>query len=188
VALWDGLLIPLVLGSTLGLTIGCSPRSGHLTTHSSNAASTSRNAGNEPTATYRGPITQPSNDSGTGVIRAVPPPADVPSGSWSSAAANCGTGAAICDSSAPISVWLALATDSQAGNDNPDGSITPVMENSLVYVLVQTPVACRKNGPSGGPPTSVQIMSCISINYIDANTDSPLYATQTLASQTPAPH
>ncbi len=101
-----------------------------------------------PTPGYAGAITAPISYGDTGISLAVPPSSSQPSVSWEAAFQNCSTHQAICSPSSPITISLASATEKQAGQQNADGSLVPIMDNTLVYVISQSAVPCRPVGPA----------------------------------------
>lgn len=120
-----------------------------------------------------------------GTARAVVP--------WSKAYATCLTGDAICDPTATPTIVLASVSDDQSGKIKADGSLTPLLHNTLVWVITYTNRPCA---PAGGavqrttnasmiPRASVMTeMStapsylCTVINFISAGTGAVLYSFQ----------
>jgi hypothetical protein len=84
-------------------------------------------------SSYAGPIPLAGAYSETGISLSVPPAAAKPGVPWQTALNNCFTSGGICSPDLPATVSLAVATDRQAGQGLPNGSIAPVMDNTLVY-------------------------------------------------------
>jgi len=101
-----------------------------------------------PTPSYAGAITAPISYGDTGISLTRPSSSSQPSVSWEAAFQNCSSHEAICDPSSPITISLASATEKQAGQQNADGSLVPIMDNTLVYVISQSAVPCRPVGPA----------------------------------------
>jgi hypothetical protein len=57
------------------------------------------------------------------------------------------SGDAICDLSQSPTIYLAEATVTSAGQIQDDGSLAPLMKDTLVYVLTWTNVPCTAAGP-----------------------------------------
>jgi len=136
-----------------------------------------------PAAKYLGPIRQPIAYAKAG-ISLKPPGAVNPAASWADAYDNCRTGDAVCDTNSPPNIALALATAEQAGEAAPDGSIVPLMKDTLVYVLTWIGIPCV---PKSGPPPAPDISdstsasatySCTLLNFIDASSGKVLYSTE----------
>lgn len=76
-------------------------------------------------------------------------------------------------------VTLARATSPQAGTARPDGSIDPLMDATLVYVLHWTGMMCLPVGPLHYPPTATGTPAtpapCDALSFVDANTGAELY-------------
>jgi hypothetical protein len=128
---------------------------------------------------YVGRIKRATSYGESGISLDVPPPSSQPSVSWESAfQKSCATSATGCDQGGPITISLAAATEKQAGQENPDGSIHPVMDNTLVYVISQSGNSCRPVGPAGKTTTSPVTYACTSLNFVDAQTGKVLYSVQ----------
>lgn len=125
------------------------------------------------TAHYVGPIAHDYSEPNTGFSLTVPPPDAKPTISWQQAVTACFSGAGICDKAAGagnITVALAIGYNPQPGDMLADGSINPVMNHNLVYVLAQPLGPCVPTGRAGStsaPPTSA---SCMALSFVDAHT------------------
>lgn len=166
------LLIIIVLtggcGSSAGQTLG----STNATADSAASTATPISSG---ASSYMGQIPSAVSYGGdTGITLAVPPDEASPAVSWQSAVSNCST----CVTDAPVSVSLALATELQAGQANSNGSITPVMDQTLVYVLSQSGLTCSAAGPAGTPSSSStsESYACVRFRFVDAHSGKDLYA------------
>jgi hypothetical protein len=62
---------------------------------------------------------------------------------------------------------LALATTPVTGTSRPDGSIQPLTDHQLNYVLISRKQTCYPVGPAG---SSLAAEPCTVIQLIDANT------------------
>ncbi len=124
---------------------------------------------------YVGPITRAVSYPEAGISLQKPPSSSQPSVSWETAFQSCSTGKARCDAGSSVTISLALATETQAGQANPDGSINPVMDHALVYVISQSGVSCTPVGPARGTTTTFVTYSCTMLNFIDARTDKVLF-------------
>ena len=137
-----------------------------------------------PAADYQGAITAPIDYRHSGISLAVPAAdaVDQAAVTASQAYANCLSGAALCNKASGPTIVLASATASQAGQLAADGSIVPLMPDTLVYMVSWTGVTCM---PSGGPPrspgTEPKTFSCTVLNFIDAMTGKVLYSVQSPA-------
>lgn len=135
-----------------------------------------------PVATYAGPLTTTVVYDHGGI--ALGPPSGTRSAavSWSEAyTTNCMSGDAICDIDKGPTIVLAVATVTGAGQAQPDGSLTPLVKDTLVYVLTWTDVSCRASGPvpsPGGTADPRPDDSCTVVNLVDAGTGKVLYSVQ----------
>ena len=159
----------MVLSIMVVLAVGCGSLSDQTPGSSGVPAATPTSPG---TAAYAGRIPNAVSYGGdTGIRLAVPPNGLSPAVSWEEAVSNCST----CAAGAPMSVSLALATELQAGRANPDGSIMPVMDKTLVYVVSQS-LECRAAGPAGATPAVSGTYACVRLSFVDARTGKALYA------------
>lgn len=107
---------------------------------------------------------------------------DVPIGDpdidWHAAFAACSTGVALCDRTRPAVVTLASATSPRSGTANPDGTIDPLLDHTLVYVITQSGVPGAATGParSGSAARQPELASCTLENYVDARTGAVLFS------------
>ena len=174
--------VPIPQGTVLGFaTFGTSAIVSSTDVVPSKAAS-SHASGSSPTAppsaTYTGPISAPIKYQNAGITLEPPGSSVQPKASWSDAyTKGCSSGDAICSTSSGPTISLALATSPQAGQANTDGSINPLMNKTLVYVITWTGVTCvRAGGPPEPPGAAVAIDSCTLLNFIDANSGTVLYS------------
>jgi len=131
-------------------------------------------------ATFAGPIKAPVRYPNSGITLTVPAAnaAAQATASWSDAYANCMSGAAICDATKPPTIALATATVDKAGTEGVNGSVVPLLNDTLVYVLSWIGVPCS---PVGGPPganSSAQKFSCTLLNLVDAKSGKVLYTVE----------
>src|SRR5262245_37958886 len=135
-----------------------------------------------PQATYTGPLTAPAAYDNGSITLAVPSSTRRAAVSWSDAyVVNCRSGDAVCDLSQGPTIVLAEATVTGAGQAQPDGSLTPLVKDALVYVLKWTDVPCSPVGPARSPGDSAVPRpdgTCTLIDLIDAGTGKVLYSVQ----------
>ena len=145
-----------------------------------------------PAAAIRGPVLPAANYAGSltttvvydhgGITLAPPSRTATATVSWSDAyVTNCMSGDAICDLDRGPTIVLADATVTSAGQAQPDGSVAPLVKDTLVYVLTWTDVACRPAGPMPSPgstPRTGSDDSCTVVNLVDAGTGKVLYSVQ----------
>jgi hypothetical protein len=131
-------------------------------------------------ATFAGPLTQELRYPKAGFdLR--PPGARTASTTWTQAYETCLTGDSICDPTVGPTITLALVTDLDSGQAQPDGSIRPLLDDTLSYVLTYTGVPCRPTG--GSDPTSRKNVSpdpvtCTVLNFVSAADAKVLYSFQ----------
>lgn len=161
--------LAMVLSVALCLTVGCGSPADQTSESSGALAATPTS----PRAVvYVGHIPRAVSYGGdTGIRLAVPSTSASPDISWQAAVSKCST----CVTGAPMSVSLALATELQAGQANPDGSITPVLDKTLVYV-VSPSLQCRAAGPAGATPAVSRTYACVRLSFVDARSGKALYA------------
>lgn len=146
---------------------------------STDMTSTASQSSPPPGGIYLGPVKSAVDYRQSGVT--LSPPGDVtPKISWETAYETCTTGASVCLPGAGPTITLALATSSAAGTAQSDGSITPLMNNALVYVLTWTNEPCI---PKGGPPrpsgaASPTPQPCTLLAFVDANSGAALYGSE----------
>jgi hypothetical protein len=135
-----------------------------------------------PRAAYLGPIPSDVTYDNAGVTLKVPPANSRPTASWADAyTTNCATGDAICDPTQSPTIYLATATTPSAGDTQPDGSIKPLLQDTLVYVIQWTDVPCTPVGPAapeGAAASTPTTYSCTILNLVDAETGKVLYSVQ----------
>jgi len=158
---------------------GCASQSAHLGTGTSPSASASPSASSSSVAVpvvapsgYPPPahvvvLATPSHDPVSDVDLAVPSASDVPRISFTQAYAACTQADADCARAKGPTITLALVTSPQAGQQNADGSLTPLMNRSLTYVLTWDGLQCpAPAGPASYDPTRL----CTYGTFVDANT------------------
>jgi hypothetical protein len=131
-----------------------------------------------PPAQFAGNITAPTTNHDTGFT--LDPPGDSsPTVSWQSAYATCLTGNSICDPSLAPTISLAKVTDPNSGTANAGGSISPILDHSLVYVITYTGVPCKPaGGIPGSDPSAPDSYSCTVENFVSAADGSVIYSVQ----------
>jgi hypothetical protein len=78
-----------------------------------------------------------------------------------------------CDTGSAPTIQLAVVTDPNSGQVSVGGSLTPVMDHTLAYVLTWTNLPCVPAGaPVGVTPTQT---TCTLVDFVDANTGKTLY-------------
>ena len=137
---------------------------------------TGRSAPRQGGSSYAGPIPRAVTYSETGISLTVPPAAAKPGVTWQTALDNCFTSGGICSPDLPATVSLAVATDRQAGQGPPNGSIAPVMDNTLVFVVAQSGEPCVSSGPPGSSQNTAQTSSCTILDFFRADTGAEAYA------------
>lgn len=178
-----GLVTGGLLVCAVGLLGGCASSSvtpaGDARSRSSSATVTSSSlaAGG---FTYLGPISTSSSLDGGDIQLDVPPVDDVAAASPQKAFASCGNGAAVCTTLSTATMRLALVTTTAAGTAGPNGSINPLINNALTYVIEWNGVPCQDAGgppqPSGSPQPTVTAKSCHLVDFVSAATGTYLYA------------
>lgn len=105
-----------------------------------------------------------------GVGLTLEPPGEVtPAVSPQDASHACSSGEAVCYDK-PATTVLALATTTQSGTANNDGSITPLLKATPVYATTWANIRCL---PAGGPPQPaptppVEASDCTAVSLVDA--------------------
>jgi len=128
-----------------------------------------------PPPTHVGVLATPSHDPVAGVDLAVPLTTDVPRISFTQAYAVCAQGG--CTQTKGPTITLALVTSPQTGQQNADGSLTPLMNRSLTYVLTWDDVQCPLSaGPAGASHDTTPRYGCTARNFVDANTRQSVYS------------
>jgi hypothetical protein len=133
-----------------------------------------------PAAIYAGAVTANVEYADGGIILKVPPTSANARASWSDAyVASCMSGDAICDVGKKPMIFLAVATIGIAGEAQKDGSLRPVVEDKLVFVMQYTNVPCTGSGPPRRKERTTPTMSfCTVLNFIDADSGRVLYSVQ----------
>ena len=132
-----------------------------------------------PAATYLGPITARIEYETAGIFLDVPASVDV-GVSWSYAySSNC-PGEAVCHLDRGPTIVLAEATSTSPAEVQGDGSLKPLMQKTLVYVIKWTEVPCAPLGPmvdgrSASPPA---IYSCTALTFVDALSGTVLFSVE----------
>ena len=134
-----------------------------------------------PSAIYTGPITESIVYRNAGITLEVPSSTEVGVG-WSEAyLSNCKSGDAICALDQQPTIMLAEATVEGTGEAQPDGSIKPLVKNTLAYVILYDDVPCAPSGPGradGASTSAPTIVLCKILNLIDANSGKVLFSVQ----------
>lgn len=132
-------------------------------------------------ATFVGPLKQELRYSNAGFdLR--PPGAQTASATWTQAYDTCLTGDAICDPALAPTIALALVTDPNSGQTQPDGSTTLLLDYTLSYVITYVGVPCRPTG--GSDPISsantvgAALVTCTVLNFVSAADARVIYSFQ----------
>lgn len=168
-----------------GLVAACassSPPSAERSASRPSIQSTSRSSPAGPFR-YLGPVSAATTLDG-GDIRLVAPRAGAAARvSPQTAFAVCArTGQGVCNTSSTAIMTLAMVTTTAAGTAGPNGSIHPLINNALTYVIEWTGVQCTASGgpprPSGAPSPTVTVRLCHLVDFVSADTGEYLYAFQ----------
>jgi hypothetical protein len=131
---------------------------------------------------YWGPITAADSDD-QDLQLAVPPVDAKPTIPWQQAAEPCNVTTGTNNCARPTiaeDVFLASGTEFNSGDEASGGSIVPVMDHTLVYVIAENLGACLSAVPAGpaSPPTTATdaVHDCIYLDFVDANTGRSLFA------------
>ncbi|HEX8095260.1 hypothetical protein [Jatrophihabitans sp.] len=147
----------------------------------SSAGASSASPSPLPPATFVGPLTRELRYKNAGFdLR--PPGGRTASASWAQAYATCLTGAAICDRSIAPTIALALVTDPNSGQTQPDGSTKLLLEDTLAYVITYVGVPCRATGGlnpiSPRRTASPAPVRCTVLNFVSAADANVIYSFQ----------
>ncbi len=128
---------------------------------------------------YQGPA-KATVDYMTAGVTVSSPGAVTPKVSWQAAYDTCTAGESVCLNGVAPTITLALATSTAAGTAQSDGSMTPLMKDTLVYVMTWTNEPCI---PKGGPPVPSGAATptpqpCTLLAFVDANTGAALYGAE----------
>jgi hypothetical protein len=130
-------------------------------------------------ATYAGAIAERIEYLGGTITLDVPSPSARASVSWSSAyVTNCESGDAICVPDQKATVFLAVATISNAGAEQADGSLRPLISGALVFVIEYTGEQCARSGPADPEHTAKVTPTpelCTVLNFVDARSGKVVY-------------
>jgi hypothetical protein len=126
-----------------------------------------------PPAIYAGPITSPVRYDNAGIVLEVPATTTV-GVTWSQAYENCRTGEAVCDTSHSPTISLARATTLASGEAGADGSITPAVNDQLVYVIAWNDAICP--APAGPAHNTENAGPCQIVDLIDAASGRVLFS------------
>lgn len=109
-----------------------------------------------------------------------PPGAAVAKVDMAKAYSTCLSGDAICDSSMSPTVSLAIVTDVHSGTAGADGSLTPILDKTLAWVItyVGAPCVAAGSGANVSKTAAPVIQSCTIINFVSAGTGAVLYSYQ----------
>jgi hypothetical protein len=132
-------------------------------------------------ATFVGALTQELHYENTGFdLR--PPGGQTATATWTQAYDNCLTGDAICDPSISPTIALALVTDPNSGEAQPDGSMKLLLDDTLSYVITYVGVPCRPTGgidPLSPESTAAPApVTCTVLNFISAADAKVIYSFQ----------
>ena len=159
----------------LTVVAGCAPgqsTSGNAASQAASAPAMSAPSGFlPPTATSR--LRTPEHLAVADVDLSVPSATQVPTLSFDEAYAECGTAEVSCVRDIAPTMILALVTTPNSGSDNADGSIRPLLNRALAYVLMWTNVPCVAVGSVVGATPTPQ--KCTMTEFIDAATGKFLY-------------
>jgi len=126
-----------------------------------------------PPPNHVGVLATASHDPVAEVDLAVPLATDVPRISFTQAyAAGAPWGPGGTPTKGPT-ITLALVTSPQTGQQNADGSLTPLMNRSLTYVLTWDGLPC---GAPAGPASYDPTRLCTYGTFVDANTGQDLFS------------
>ena len=125
---------------------------------------------------YVGAITAAARLDGGDIRLDVPPSNAVAAVSPQTAFAVCGKGrSGVCTTSSVATMKLALVTATAAGTAGPDGSIIPLIDDALTYVIEWTGLQCP--APAGPmPATTLTARRCHLVDFVSAKTGKYLYA------------
>jgi hypothetical protein len=163
-------------------TFKASPASTHSTALKTGSAAPSASSSPRPTtpsqlphADFLGPITAPVEYKNVN-INLDPPSATAHAAiSPDAAYAKCLTPDAECQTNLNPTITLALVTTPKAGTRSADGSISPLMDHQLAYIIEYDQATCTKSGPpvvsNTAPPHSEMIVYiCSVLNFVNADT------------------
>lgn len=147
---------------------------------SSTSAAAGSSSGGAPVLaplTDEGRLTAPTTYEQSGISLAPPLSGDAPSVTPQAAYNDCLSGDAICSPGISPTIVLARVTDMHSGTQGPDGSLIPLMNNRLVFVLRFDGEMCVPAGVLPGSPAP-QPQPCSAVNFIDAATGAVIYSVQ----------
>lgn len=130
---------------------------------------------------YLGPVSSIQRLDGGDVIVSPPDASETANASWRTAFQMCSDGTGVCTDSSIPSIALGDVTTEAAGSAGPNGTIIPLINNSLTYVVRWDKVPCP---PSAGPadesssssPSDQPAKLCTLIDLVDANSGQYVYA------------
>lgn len=172
-SLWLVLILALAGCASGVVTAGAGPTPG---------SSTSPNV-SLPTPSYLGAATTPSVDS-AGIHRDPPGVGQKPKVTWQYASRACQRDGGGCWSRATTAtVMLAVVTDPYSGTARPDGTIKPLMDHALTYVVTLSGFECsphggapRAPGAPGATPAPIPIYkNCSDVTFVSAATGKVMY-------------
>lgn len=144
-------------------------------------------AESSPVGLYVGPIIEPLNYANVGVT-VDPPGGEVAKVTPSEANATCATGDASCPYGIAPTISLGKATSIYAGTHEADGKFSPLMSETLVYMLswsdlpyspTNVPVQQTSDTGTGAVQIDTQspstVYKCVQITFVDANSGDVLY-------------
>ncbi len=131
----------------------------------------------QPDGVYVGPMAEAATLDHGGLILKPPARSDTPMASPETAYETCLSGESLCGSKTGPTISLAVVTTPSAGTAGPSGTVVPLIDNELVYVMTWTDYQCVPAGPvrpSGSGSEKPQ--TCTVLNFISAATGKTLYS------------
>jgi hypothetical protein len=132
-------------------------------------------------ATFVGPLKQELRYENAGFdLR--PPGGQTASATWTEAYETCLTGDSMCDPKVGPTIALALVTDRNSGQTQPDGSLRLLLEDTLAYVITYEGLPCRPAGGSDpiSPTRTIEPapVTCTVLNFVSAADAKVIYSFQ----------
>jgi len=161
--------ISTLFAFVLALVAGCTA-SGHAASRTASLSVVAAPSGFLPPTASR--LRTPEHLAIADVDLAVPSAVQVPTLSFDQAYAECATEGSCVRDSAPTMV-LVLVTTPNSGSNNTDGSVRPLLNRMLAYVLTWTKIRCLPAGGDVGATPRPQ--NCTFYDFIDAATGKFVY-------------
>jgi hypothetical protein len=132
-------------------------------------------------ATFIGPLTHELRYSNAGFdLR--PPGGQTASATWEQAYETCLTGESLCDPKVSPTIALALVTDPNSGEAEPDRSMKPLLDDTLSYVITYVGLPCQpaKGSDPGSRARTVSTapVTCTVLNFVSAADGKVIYSFQ----------